>query len=534
MKIFSKKIKSPLILNLYSFISLVFLLVTGLIGYNSLNKSVESVVKLTQVEYPKVLLIQKFRSENHALMRFLWTAHGLYQYQGERESQLKEAQASFNNLKLSIEEINKIQFNEDLSKIITEINKRWKDLSATVPVVIGEFSKGTDAAKEAGTTTLAFESVALANEIHEFLKELDIKVQETIHADIKNEEEKNANLKKLLSISIVIGFVTLVLFGLIFANQLSRLLLDIAKNIKENADSLFSAARRVSDSTKLITDDTTKQATAMAETSSSVVELNSMIAQNSDNAKHSADISNTNKKVVEESKLILNRVMSAIKEVDNGNDQLAHQVTQNNEKLKEVVDIIMEINNKTAVINDIVFQIKLLSFNASVEAARAGEHGKGFSVVAEEVGNLAQNTAKAALEITELLNSSVDNVKKIAKETAEQIDHLVHSNKDKVSKCISYSKECDDQLQQVKMKGEEVNTMIHDISASSREQASGMDEISKAMNQLSDIFHNSQKLTTDNLESVEVLYRQVENLNEEVSNLNVMVTGERKISVLND
>ncbi|MBC7465119.1 MAG: hypothetical protein H7256_03945 [Bdellovibrio sp.] len=48
-----------------------------------------------------------------------------------------------------------------------------------------------------------------------------------------------------------------------------------------------------------------------------------------------------------------------------------------------------EIGNKTKVINDIVFQTKLLSFNASVEAARAGEHGKGFAVVAEEVGKLA-------------------------------------------------------------------------------------------------------------------------------------------------
>ncbi len=49
-----------------------------------------------------------------------------------------------------------------------------------------------------------------------------------------------------------------------------------------------------------------------------------------------------------------------------------------------------DIGDKTKVINDIVFQTKRLSFNASVEAARAGEHGKGFAVVAEEVGNLAQ------------------------------------------------------------------------------------------------------------------------------------------------
>ena len=58
-----------------------------------------------------------------------------------------------------------------------------------------------------------------------------------------------------------------------------------------------------------------------------------------------------------------------------------------------------QIKDKVNIINDIVFQTKLLSFNASVEAARAGENGKGFAVVAEEVGNLASVSGKAANEI---------------------------------------------------------------------------------------------------------------------------------------
>ena len=61
---------------------------------------------------------------------------------------------------------------------------------------------------------------------------------------------------------------------------------------------------------------------------------------------------------------------------------------ESNKEIQEIVKVIAEIGNKTKVINDIVFQTKLLSFNASVEAARAGENGKGFAVVAEEVGKL--------------------------------------------------------------------------------------------------------------------------------------------------
>lgn len=61
-------------------------------------------------------------------------------------------------------------------------------------------------------------------------------------------------------------------------------------------------------------------------------------------------------------------------------------------------------------INEIVFQTKLLSFNATVEAARAGENGKGFSVVAVEIGKLEQISGNAAKEISELLYNSTKPV----------------------------------------------------------------------------------------------------------------------------
>src|SRR6056297_538175 len=58
--------------------------------------------------------------------------------------------------------------------------------------------------------------------------------------------------------------------------------------------------------------------------------------------------------------------------------------------LEDIKGIVEQIKKKTAVINDIVFETQLTSFNASIEAARAGQHGKGFAVVAEEVGKLAR------------------------------------------------------------------------------------------------------------------------------------------------
>ena len=79
----------------------------------------------------------------------------------------------------------------------------------------------------------------------------------------------------------------------------------------------------------------------------------------------------------------------------------------------EILGYIKSIEEKTKVINDIVFQTKLLSFNASVEAARAGEQGKGFAVVAEEVGNLATMSGTSAEEISKLLESSISHIESI-------------------------------------------------------------------------------------------------------------------------
>ena len=168
------------------------------------------------------------------------------------------------------------------------------------------------------------------------------------------------------------------------------------------------------------------------------------------------------------------------------------------------MSVINEIANKTKVINDIVFQTKLLSFNASVEAARAGEQGKGFAVVAEAVRNLAQRSAIAAKDIATLIKENVS----MSVEGAQVAER-------------SWSA-----LSEIVTNVKKVSDLNSEISTASQEQSAGIDQISLAMNQLDRLTQETASSSEDLSESSESLQRQAEYFNELVLKLQAIIFGQ--------
>ena len=129
----------------------------------------------------------------------------------------------------------------------------------------------------------------------------------------------------------------------------------------------------------------------------------------------------------------MDEMTGSMEAIASSNDEIAKQSDVTNKDLMDIMRVIRDIEGKTRMINDIVFQTWLLSFMLRVEAARAGEQGKGFAVVAEEVGNLAQMSGSSARDIQTMLDSSVHLVEKIVKNASENMIKVSQAGKLKIA-----------------------------------------------------------------------------------------------------
>jgi methyl-accepting chemotaxis protein len=229
---------------------------------------------------------------------------------------------------------------------------------------------------------------------------------------------------------------------------------------------------------------TTEQASAIQETSASADEVNAMISRNAANAERSRTMSASSTEAAGRGKSAVAEMMKSIEEIHVSNREITREIEESNQKIAEIVKVIKDIGAKTKIINDIVFQTKLLSFNASVEAARAGEHGKGFAVVAEEVGNLARMSGNAAREISEILDSSITRVQNIVADTGTKVSGLMAESSAKIDRGTVTARRCGDVLDELVSSVNQMSSCVSEIANASREQAQGVNEINRAMSQL--------------------------------------------------
>lgn len=328
---------------------------------------------------------------------------------------------------------------------------------------------------------------------------------------------------------LILGIIGSGILGLLMAIILLRKpikdLNDISSFLEKSGTGVKQTSSKIAETSEEFSQASTEQASSLQETSASIEEISKMISANTENANFSSKVSVQSLDTAEKGKKVVNHMIDAIGDINNSNQGIMTQIDETNKEIEKIVHIINEIGNKTKVINDIVFQTKLLSFNASVEAARAGEHGKGFSVVAEEVGNLANMSGKAAQEITQMLESSIKTVENIAKDSKEKIGVLLSASKTKVETGVGIAKESEQVLNEIVDSVASVTKMISDISHASNEQAQGVQEINKAVAQLDQVTQQNTQGAAHAANAASELAQEAEELNNLVLKLKKLIDG---------
>lgn len=178
------------------------------------------------------------------------------------------------------------------------------------------------------------------------------------------------------------------------------------------------------------------------------------------------------------------------KNVYNISKESTSNVIQGNEKIKELIQAMDEINNSSTeigniikTINEISNQTNMLSLNATIEAARAGELGKGFGVVAGEVKMLAEKTGEAAKQTTQLIQNSmytIEKGKKITDEAFKKFNDILEGSKKTTEVIEAISQASGEQatsMNQITQGVEQISLVVESNSATAQESATASQEL---------------------------------------------------------
>lgn len=332
---------------------------------------------------------------------------------------------------------------------------------------------------------------------------------------------------QIVMASVAIGFLMAGLLGAMITRLLSQQILRVAGTLQGEAKEIEVVSEEIHSSTAILTEFVDAQSSNAQGAVSAAEQVSVTGKKNAENAARSKVEATSSEELVRSTRSTMERVLQAMEDIQLSVQEVMSHVKSSNEKLGGLITTITDISTKTQMINDIVFQTKLLSFNASVEAARAGQHGVGFAVVAGEIGNLARTSGNAATEIANLLRKSLGEVEDTVKETRTRAEQIVLRTKERVSIAAQYVHDCNGLLNQVSNSYSELSQAVSDIANSSQEQANGVEEINRAMISLEQGTRRLSELAKKNSGSTQTLVSNSDTLNQISRDLLITLNGNR-------
>lgn len=261
----------------------------------------------------------------------------------------------------------------------------------------------------------------------------------------------------------------------VLGNSLKKLVEDnhnALSNISDAGSQVTISSSQVASASQALAQGSTEQASAIQQITASIDEIAEKTRQNAEQANSAAHL-----------------VVRAISDVKQGNVQMQNMVSA----MEDINKASESISKIIKTIEDIAFQTNILALNASVEAARAGTAGKGFSVVAQEVRNLASKSTEAAQDTNTLVSRSIQDVKVGAESTdmavsaMQLINGCVQSIKSLMDEISAASAQQSEMIVLVERGIKEISHVVQTNAASAEDSAAVSKELSgqaRALNQL--------------------------------------------------
>jgi|tagenome__1003787_1003787.scaffolds.fasta_scaffold20898178_2 methyl-accepting chemotaxis protein len=259
------------------------------------------------------------------------------------------------------------------------------------------------------------------------------------------------------------------------SRQFGEFVAEVARvltSVRSAANALVAASSQVSSASQALSQGTTEQATSVQEITANLEQMNAIINQNASNSTETRRI--------------------AVKG--------AREAEEGGKAVQETVGAMHKIADRVSIIEEIARQTNLLALNAAIEAARAGDQGRGFSVVAAEVRKLSERSQAAAKEIGELATSSV----RIAERSGSLLGELLPSIR-------------------------KTAELVEEVAAGSNEQATGVQQINRAMSQVDQVTERSATAAEQLASTAEEMTAQAHALRDLVSAFHKSGTPERSM-----
>jgi len=312
------------------------------------------------------------------------------------------------------------------------------------------------------------------------------KLQLALGEEVEKFAHSIARVADQVVASMLLGIVLALLVSLVLAMVITRSIMkpigSIINGLNMSAQEVNSASSQLTSSANTLANGATNTSSSLEETSAALEELSSMTKRNADNAAEAKTRMGQTTDIVAQAEDSMTKVIKAMAEISNSGTEIG--------KIIKTID-------------EIAFQTNLLALNAAVEAARAGEAGAGFAVVADEVRNLAIRSADAAKNTASLIEDTIKNITS-------------------GSELVNATSEA---FKEVSLQAGKVNNLVSEVAQASDEQNVGIEQITKAMNELEKVNQVNAASSEESAGAAGQLALQASHLMDVVSEMQVLAYG---------